>query len=97
MLFLDWRERLEMENLRAVHLAFERGAKLYDSAHQEMERAESLYHALNQSVRDNEIKLGKLNNLLEAETDVVTQIQGSQTTSEMLKGAFANNKTVSVF
>ncbi|CAI2312166.1 unnamed protein product [Caenorhabditis sp. 36 PRJEB53466] len=89
----DWRERLELENLRAVHLAFERGAKLYDSAHQEMERAESLYHALNQSVRDNEIKLAKLKDLLEVETEVVTEVQESKSTSEMFKKVFANNKT----
>lgn len=88
----DWRERLEMENLRAVHLAFERGAKLYDSAHQEMERAESLYHALNQSVRDNEIKLSKLKPVLEVEAGVVTEVEESKSHSDMLKSVFANNK-----
>uniref|UniRef100_A0A1I7T8D9 SH2 domain-containing protein n=1 Tax=Caenorhabditis tropicalis TaxID=1561998 RepID=A0A1I7T8D9_9PELO len=87
----DWRERLEMEHLRAVHLAFERGAKLYDSAHQEMERAESLYHALNQSVRDNEIKSEKLKSVLTENCQVVREVDESKSTSEMLKDVFKNN------
>ncbi|CAP30118.1 Protein CBR-AAP-1 [Caenorhabditis briggsae] len=89
----EWRERLELENLRAVHLAFERGAKLYDSAHQEMEKAETLYHALTQSIRDNEVKLEKLQTVLETESVVVNESAASLSHSEMLKNVFVNNKT----
>lgn len=84
-----------MEHLRAVHLAFERGAKLYDSAHQERERAESLSHALNLSVRDNERKLAKLKELLLVEAEVVKEVDNSRSTSDMLKNVFVNNKKVS--
>ncbi|EGT54421.1 CBN-AAP-1 protein [Caenorhabditis brenneri] len=89
----DWRERLEMENLRAVHLAFERGAKLYDSAHQELERAESLFHALSQSVRDNEIKAEKLKQVFVTNLGVCREVNEAKSTSEMLKGVFKNNNT----
>lgn len=88
----EWRERLEMEHLRTVHLAFERGAKLYDTAHQEQEKAETLHHALNQSIRDNELKLDKLQRLVETQTVVVEESAKSRSHSETLKDVFVDNK-----
>uniref|UniRef100_A0A8R1HZK4 SH2 domain-containing protein n=2 Tax=Caenorhabditis japonica TaxID=281687 RepID=A0A8R1HZK4_CAEJA len=88
----DWRERLELERLRAANLAFERASKLYDSSHREKERAESLYHALGQSVRDNEKKLEKMKDLLFVEARVVVEVEESKSASDMLKTVFVKNK-----
>ena len=80
-----------MEALRAVHLAFERGAKLFDACHQEMEKAEGLYHSLNQSIKETELKLRQLVPLATVEREISEEIQTSLSTSEMIKEVFVNN------
>ncbi|CAB3407259.1 unnamed protein product [Caenorhabditis bovis] len=85
----DWDERLGLESLRIAQMSVERAARLFDLAHQEVERAENLFHERVKQCRDYEMKLEKLGDLHDVEENInktIPRLEGNYSFRQAMKG-----------